>query len=118
LIITNLPAVPLAVALLVSTIVMVSSSGRVVPAMAMLTASIEPRHRGGFMSINSSVQQLSSGFAAWLSGLIIGQTSTGQMTRFGWIGVISVSCGMAAIYLARFLKSTGAGTAVETLVEG
>jgi len=117
LLITNLPPVPLALALLVSTIVMVASSGRVVPAMAMLTSSIEPRHRGGFMSLNSSVQQLSSGLAAWVSGLIIGQAN-GHITRFGWVGVISVSCGMAAIYLARFLKNTGAGTAVETLIEG
>ncbi len=116
LIITNLPQVALALPLLTSPAFMVCSSGRVVPAMAMLTSSIEPRHRGGFMSINSSVQQLSSGVAAWASGQIIGQ-SGGHMTRFGWVGVVSVTCGMAAIYFARFLKTTGAGTAVGTVIE-
>jgi predicted MFS family arabinose efflux permease len=116
LIVTNLPHVAVWIALTISTIFMVCSSGRIVPAMAMLTASVEPHQRGGFMSINSSVQQLSSGVAAWLSGVIIGQ-SGGHMTRFGIVGGLSVIFGLAAIYLARFLKSTGAGTAVQGIVE-
>lgn len=103
LIVTNLPTVALSVALLISTVFMVCSSGRVVPAMAMLTSSIEPRYRGGFMSINSSVQQLSSGVAAWASGHIIGQHA-GHMTRFGAVGLVSVACGLLAIYLSRYLK--------------
>jgi predicted MFS family arabinose efflux permease len=116
LVVTNLPHVALWVALVISTIFMVCSSGRVVPAMAMLTASVEPHQRGGFMSINSSVQQLSSGAAAWLSGVIIGQ-SGGHITRFGIVGALSVLFGLSAIYLARFLKTTGAGTAVPVIVE-
>jgi predicted MFS family arabinose efflux permease len=106
IVVTNLPHVALSLALIISTIFMVCSSGRIVPAMAMLTASIEPRHRGGFMSINSSVQQLASGLAAWVSGQIIGQ-SGGHLTRFGWVGLISVGCAAVAIYLTRFLKSAG-----------
>lgn len=117
LIITNLPHVALSVALVISTIFMVCSSGRMVPAMAMLTASIEPRYRGGFMSINSSVQQLSCGLAAWVSGHIIGQ-SGGHMTRFGVVGAISVGCGLAAIYLSRFLKLTSARPVAGAFVEG
>jgi multidrug resistance protein len=103
-IVTNLPHVALSIALVFSTIFMVCSSGRVVPAMAMLTSSIEPRHRGGFMSINSSVQQLSSGVAAWASGHIIGHQGA-LMTRFGAVGIVSVLCGFAAIYLSRFIKT-------------
>ncbi len=107
-IVTNLPHVALWIALLFSTIFMVCSSGRVIPAMALLTSSIEPRYRGGFMSINSSVQQLSSGFAAWISGHIIGQQA-GHMTRFGAVGALSVACGLAAIYLSRYLKTPSEG---------
>jgi predicted MFS family arabinose efflux permease len=105
LVVTNLPHVALSFALVVSTVFMVCSSGRVVPAMALLTSTIEPRYRGGFMSINSSVQQLSSGFAAWISGLVIGQHA-GHMTRFGAVGAMSVAFGLAAIYLSRSLKTT------------
>jgi predicted MFS family arabinose efflux permease len=92
------------VALSLSTIFMVCSSGRVVPAMAMLTATVEPHQRGGFMSINSSVQQLSSGFAAWVSGMIIGQ-SGGRLTHFNYVGFLAIAFGLAAILLSRFLKS-------------
>src|ERR1044071_2701330 len=71
---TNLPRVPLLVAVAVSTLLMVCMSGRMVPAMAMMTASIESRYRGGFMSINSSVQQFASGLAAYVSGQIMDRT--------------------------------------------
>ena len=62
---THLPRVPLLGALATSTLLMICMSGRFVPAMAMMTAAVESRYRGGFMSINSSVQQFSCGLAAW-----------------------------------------------------
>jgi len=81
-------------------------SGRMVPAMALMTGSIEPRYRGGFMSVNSSVQQFSSGLAAYLSGQIMGQSATGEITRFPLVGLFSVGCALVCIYLSRFLNST------------
>lgn len=101
---TNLPRVPLVTALAVSTIFMVCMSGRMVPAMALMTASIEARYRGGFMSINSSVQQFASGLAAYASGRIMGQTAGGQLTHVHVLGIISIACALACIYLARHLK--------------
>jgi predicted MFS family arabinose efflux permease len=102
---TNLPRVPLIPAIATSTLLMICMSGRMVPAMAMMTASIEARYRGGFMSINSSVQQFACGVAAYLSGRMLGQTSTGELTHFPWIGLISVGCALSCIYLARFLRA-------------
>jgi predicted MFS family arabinose efflux permease len=108
---TNLPRVPLVVAIATSTALMICMSGRFVPAMAMMTGSIEARYRGGFMSINSSVQQFSSGVAAFASGRIIRQSPGGEITRFGWIGLLSVACALACIYLAGFLKAPKGGAA-------
>jgi predicted MFS family arabinose efflux permease len=102
---TNLPRVPLIVAVAVSTLLMVCMSGRMVPAMAMMTASIEARYRGGFMSINSAVQQFASGLAAFVSGHIMGQTLSGEITHFPIIGWISLCFALLCIYLARFLKT-------------
>jgi predicted MFS family arabinose efflux permease len=113
LIVTNLPHVALSLALVISTVFMVCSSGRTVPAMALLTASIEPHHRGGFMSINSSVQQMSMGIAAWLSGKIVYETGE-HMFRFGVVGIVSVFFGFAAIYLVQRVRSVG-GTATTPL---
>jgi predicted MFS family arabinose efflux permease len=88
-----------------------------VPAMAMMTASIESRYRGGFMSINSSVQQFASGVAAYFSGQILGQTPKGELTHFPVIGAVSVVCALSCIYLARFLKAPeGSATSAEPLV--
>ena len=50
--------------------------------LAMVTASVKARYRGGFMSANSSVQQFSMGLATYLSGQIMGQTPRGELTHF------------------------------------
>jgi predicted MFS family arabinose efflux permease len=71
--------------------------------MALMTASIKARHRGGFMSVNSSVQQLAAGIAAWVSGMILGQDPHGRLTHYPITGVMSVACALFCIYLARFL---------------
>ncbi len=105
LLLSHLPPVPLAVSLAVSTLLMICMSGRMVPAMALMTASIEARHRGGFMSVNSSVQQLAAGVAAWVSGNILGQAANGRITHFSTVGYISVGCALLCIYLSRFLGS-------------
>jgi len=109
---TNLPRVPLVFAIATSTLLMICMSGRMVPAMAMMTGSIEARYRGGFMSINSSVQQFSSGIAAFISGQIIRESPTGKITGFGWIGLLSVACALLCIYLAGFLKTPKDNAAV------
>jgi predicted MFS family arabinose efflux permease len=120
LLLTNLPPVPLLVALAVSTLLMVCMSGRFVPAMALMTASIEGQHRGGFMSVNSSVQQLAAGFAAWVSGMILGQAPDGRITHFSVTGLVSVTCALLSIYLSRSLVSAQEDRAVEgtVMVEG
>ena len=72
------------------------------------------------MSMNSSVQQLASGLAAFVSGHLLGQAPGGQITHYPVIGAISVTCALLCIYLTKFLKSAeGAAGLVEALpVEG
>jgi len=111
--VTTLPRVPLFVAIAVSTLLMVCMSGRMVPAMALLTSSIEARYRGGFMSLNSSVQQFASGLAAFASGQILHQTPNGRLLHFPVVGGISIACALACIYLARFLKSPQAAMSAQ-----
>ena len=103
LLVTNLPQVPLVAAVAVTTLLMICMSGRFVPAMAMMTACVEARQRGAFMSLNSSVQQLAAGIAAWISGLILGQSASGRITHFSITGFLSVACALVCIYLSRFL---------------
>jgi len=112
LVLTNLHRVPLPLALLASTALMVAMSGRMVPATALMTGSIESRYRGGFMSINNSLQQFTSGIAAYASGRVMGQAPGGEMTHFPVIGVFSAACVLACIHIAGFLKSPEKKTAM------
>jgi MFS family permease len=103
--VTNLPRVPVVVAILVTTLLFVCMSGRMVPAMAMMTAVVEARYRGGFMSINSAVQQLSMGAASLLSGRIVGENADHSLPHFPINGVVAIVCAYSCIYLARFLRA-------------
>jgi hypothetical protein len=71
-VLTNLPPVSLAAIIAITTLLMVVSGGRMVPAMALMTASAAPHHRGSFLSVNSSVQQIALGLAAVVAGAILG----------------------------------------------
>ena len=115
---TNLPRVPLVAALAISTLLMICMSGRFVPAMAMMTATVEARYRGGFMSVNSSVQQFSCGLAAWIIGGIIGEGPHRELTHYPVAGLVSLACVLTCIWLARFLRPAPGGlTAAPVLVE-
>jgi len=104
LLVTNLPQAPLWAVIGVFVLLMVCMSARFVPAMAMMTSAVEARDRGGFMSINSSVQQLSMALTSLMAGLLIGETEDGKLTHFPINGLISIACAYTCIYLARFLR--------------
>ena len=104
LITTNLRPVPVWVAISASVIFMVFVSGRFVPAMALVISSVEPRLRGGFMSINSAIQQLGMGAASLLAGTIIGHGAGGTLTRYWLAGLIAVGATLLAIALAWRVK--------------
>jgi predicted MFS family arabinose efflux permease len=109
LMLTHLPVVPLAVALLTTTLFMVLTSGRMVPAMAMITASSLPRYRGSFLSINSSVQQMGLGLAPLLGGAILGEGESGTpLTGFGSVGILAAATMLLTVYLAGRLRSAEA----------
>ena len=105
LLITNLPRIPLGLALCVTTVFMILISGRWVPAMAMVTASVLPKQRGSFMSVSSSIQQISSGIASFGAGLILGKSETGELTHFGIVGVIAVLTSVLCIFLSRRIRN-------------
>ncbi len=110
---TNLPKVPLAVAIAVVAAMMVCNSGRMVPAVAMITASVEPRRRGGFMSVNSAVQHLAMSVGAFVAGLIVGQEegTTGPLRNFWVVGLIAVAATLISLPLAGRLRAVRSGLA-------
>jgi len=105
LITTNLPPVPVWLAVCTSVVFMVLVSGRFVPAMALVISSVQPRLRGGFMSINGAIQQFGMGLATLLAGTVIGHEMDGGLTRYWLVGFIAVGATLIAIALAWRVKA-------------
>lgn len=103
--ITNMPHVSVWIVLTSSTLFFIFISGRMVPSMALVTSSVTPQHRGSFMSINSSAMQLASGTASFLSGLVIVKSAGGEILNYSYVGYGAVVFTLAAILIARRIKS-------------
>ena len=102
---TNLPPASIYVAMAITALFMISMSGRFTPAMAMISNAVESRYRGGFMSVNSAVQQAASGMANLTAGLLVTQSATGRLTGYPRVGLVSVACFGLTYYLAARLRT-------------
>jgi predicted MFS family arabinose efflux permease len=94
--------------LLISTGLFTMMSGRMIPGMAMISASVEPRLRGTFMTLNSAVQSAAMGSAALVGGLIIGRDAQGHLTLYWVAGLLGVVASGLSAWLAGRLRLQGA----------
>jgi predicted MFS family arabinose efflux permease len=108
---THLPVVPVTVAVASSTFFMISMTGRFVPAMAMITSSVEREHRGGFMSVNSAVAQFSAAFAATMAGWVIHDGANHQLLGFGKVAWLYVGWAVLGLWLASGIRPATAQAA-------
>jgi predicted MFS family arabinose efflux permease len=104
-IITNLSRTPIPIALSVFAFFFIFTNGRMVPAMALITSSVLPQQRGSFMSINSSVQSIAAGVAAFLAGLVVYESpATGELMNYPLVGYCSMVAVLICIYMVRKIK--------------
>ncbi|MDQ4138991.1 MAG: MFS transporter, partial [Bacteroidota bacterium] len=104
LLVTNMPRVPHYLALIITTTFFIGFGARFVPAVSLLTSSVEKRLRGSFMSFQSSVQQLASGLSAFISGLIIQKTAAGEILNFNIVGIIACVATVICMFIITRLK--------------
>jgi len=95
----NLPG-PLYLTLIASTLLFIGMSGRFAPTMALITNAVEARYRGGFMSVNSAVQQAAGGLANIVAGLIIVEGVNGRLLHYPVVGWLSCAAFVGTILLA------------------
>lgn len=105
MLITNLPMVGVVTIVSIYGALMVCNVGRMIAAMAMITGSVEPHRRGGFLSANSSVQHIASGLAAYGGGLIIRQSADGNLENFAVVGWIAAASTLASLWLAGRIRT-------------
>ncbi|MCM0605635.1 MAG: MFS transporter [Xanthomonadaceae bacterium] len=58
----------------------------IIPFQSLITRLPSPENRAGFMSINSSVQQLGGGISVLIAGYIVTKTSEGKLQNFPELG--------------------------------
>jgi predicted MFS family arabinose efflux permease len=109
LVITNLPLIPLWVAVVVTTAFMVSTSARMVPAQALITGSATPAVRGGFLSLNTSVQSVAMGVSSFVGGKLIGQTPDGRLAGYPVVGLVAAGTAVLSLILAGWLRLVDVG---------
>jgi len=104
LVVTQIGVVPLWLWLVCTTTFFVLVSGRMIPAMAIVTSAAQPKLRGTFMSLNATMQSLAMGLATTLAGYIITQNSAGQIVGYATVGYIAMTANVLAImFVARIV---------------
>jgi hypothetical protein len=66
--------------------------------------AVQARYRGGFMSVNSAVQQAASGLASLLAGAFITTRADGHLLGYGNLGFVSVGFFILTVYFAARLR--------------
>lgn len=108
LLVTHAGPMPLAAWLVITTLFFVLVSGRMIPAMAIVSAAAGPRLRGTFMSLNATLQSLAMGLASTLAGLLVGIDADGRLTGYPLAGYFTVALTAAALWLVPRIAVDGA----------
>ena len=95
---THLGITPLLWVIVINVILFLGITARRISASALITAIPEPRDRGAFMSVSSSIQQFSGGIASTLAGMIVIQQDNGLLQRYDVLGYV-VACTMITVVL-------------------
>ena len=112
LIVTRLGPTSVGMASLMMALFMVTMSGRFSPAMTMITNAVDARYRGGFMSVNSALQQAASAGASMLAGTFVPRAPDGHLAGMPTLGYVSIAFFVLTVLLAAELRSAAPYVAV------
>ena len=98
LVVTHAGQLPLWGWLLCTTSFLVLIPGRMIPAMTIISAAAQPRLRGTFMSLNSTVQSLAMGLATTLAGYLMTVDAGGRIVGYPLAGYVAMGANLVAIW--------------------
>lgn len=104
LIYTHLGVTPIGVVILINCLMYVGVSSRMISASALISAVPDAADRGSYMSISSSLQQISGGVAAVIGGLIVSETSTGALEHYDIVGYVLTGSTLITMFLMYFIR--------------
>ncbi len=101
--ITNLPKIHFGFVLALFAVWFAFATGRAVAAQAMISNVVNLQQRGSFMSFNSSMQQLGTAAASFISGMIIIKGSGQKILHYNWLGYLSIAVLLCCLLLGQYL---------------
>ncbi len=99
LIYTRLEVTPIAVVILISSLMFVGITSRIVSSSALISAVPAPASRGSFMAVSSSIQQMAGGVASLLAGHIVEKGEGGRLLHFDTLGHVVVGSTLFTIVM-------------------
>lgn len=78
------------------------SGSRMIITMAHVTSTVEPKIRGAFLIVNSSIQQFGTSIASLVGGFIVMQGVDGKLSNYPYLGYASIV--FSAIMLFAFTR--------------
>ena len=102
---TNLSKTALWIVIINSTLFFILISGRMIPAMAMVSQVVDSKIRGTFMSLIGSVQMLASGIASVVAGMVVTIGADGMMQHYNLVGYGAAVCGLLTFWLVGYIHS-------------
>ena len=97
---TNLSETPFWIVAIINVLMMMGVMSRMVPSTALVSSIPAPQDRGAFMSINSSLQQISGGIAAAFAGTIVVQKDNfSPLEHYNTLGYIIIGISLLSIVL-------------------
>lgn len=100
LVYTRLTPVPFWFVMIMNVLMMIGIMSRMVPSMALASSLPKMQDRGAFMSINSSLQQISGGVAAAIGGMIVVQKDKfSPLEHYDTLGILITVILLFAIYM-------------------
>jgi len=101
---TNMGPSPLLTVIIVNTVMFIGIFSRMIPSQALMSALPDPAHRGSFMAINSSLQQISGGVAAVIAGFIVIKKPDGFLEHFDILGYVLVGTVTITVIMMKYIN--------------
>lgn len=98
---TNLGITPLWLVITLNVFLFIGISSRIIASSALITSVPEPKDRGAYMSVNSSVQQVSGAIASLLAGAIVYQAIDGKLMNYPLLGATVILTMIISLFLMR-----------------
>ncbi|MEO9476677.1 MAG: MFS transporter [Cyclobacteriaceae bacterium] len=100
----SMGVIPIWLVIGLNVILFVGITARMISAQALMTAVPEPKDRGAFMGINSSIQQISGGVASAIAGIIVIQSDSGKIIHYDTLGHVVSGTVFITIVLMYFIN--------------